>query len=209
MKPHLCALALCAFLAPAIAQPSSFFDSPPAKPVAVTMKNGIVVTPIIVPDDDLRSILDVQMWHFTIKASADGATPTARLELRVPGQKPKPLEFTDGGVLAGKSSDCVFGIAPVNGNDLSKAAQWKIYLRTKADPTDIFSAAGSNEIANPLQDLKFEISRFSAGTGYAVPKANGDIPLISLYKVAENLDGPPTLAAELVLVFAAKPAATK
>ena len=209
MKPIFCALALSLLLAPARAQNGAFFDSPPVTPIAVTMKSGIVVTPIIVPDDDLRSIIDVQMWHFTLQAPADGATPSAQLELRVPGQKPKSLEFNDGGVLDRKSSDVVIGMAPVEGNDLSKAKQWKIYLRTKADPTDIFSAASSKKIDNPLQDLKFEITRYSAGTGYALPKINGDIPLVSLYKVAPNLDGPPTLAAEIVLVLGAEPAVAK
>ena len=204
MKHFFCALALSTMLAPALAQETTFFDSVPTTPPTITMKNAIVVTPIIVPDDDLRSMLDVQMWHFTVKAPAGGATPSARLELRVTGQTPKPLEFTDGGVLNRKNSDVVVGVAPVEGNDLSKAKQWKIYLRTKADPTDIFSAAGSNEIENPLKDLKFEITRTSAGAGYALPKTNGDIPLISLYTVAENFDHPPTLTAEIVLVLTAE-----
>ena len=209
MKHLICALALLATLTPALAQQdkSPFDKIPPAKPVAVTMKSGFVVTPIVVPDDDLRSMLDVQMWHFLVKAPKGGATPTAHLELRVPGKPPQILTTNDGGILDSESSDFVVGLAPANGTSLSKADKWKVYLRTRSNAADIFSASASNEEENPIKDLKFELSRYNAGTGYALPNPNGDIPLISLYKINFNPPGKPTPVAELVLVLSAKSSA--
>ena len=210
MKLLLCALALFTALAPALAQTESPFDNtPPAKPLEVTMKSGIVVTPIVVPDDDLRSMLDVQMWHFLVKAPEGGATPTAHLELRVPGKPPQILTTNDSGILDSESSDFVVGLAPANGTSLSKADKWKVYLRTRSNAADIFSASASNEEENPIKDLQFVLSRYNAGTGYALPNPNGDIPLISLYKLAEKLPGSPVPVAQLVLVLTAKPVATK
>ncbi|HEX8463824.1 MAG TPA: hypothetical protein VF627_04330 [Abditibacterium sp.] len=207
MKPLLCTLALFTMLAPALAQTESPFDqTPPAKPKAVTMKSGILVTPIIVPDDDLRSILDVKMWHFSIKAPAHSTAPVPRLELRVPGQPPQLFGFMDG-FISNENSDFLIGIAPIGGTSLSKAAKWKIFYRTRSDATSQFTASASDEEDNPIKGLNFMIARYNAGTGYALPNPNGDIPLISLYKFPAKRPGAPIRVAELVLTFTAtKPA---
>ena len=216
MKPILCALALCAMLAPARAQDVA--TAPVAAPYVPTIQldSGIRITPVLRPASDLEQMTDVHFWQFQLQLPAANTFTSARLELRAPG-KPTQL-VSDNRTFLQHNADLLVGIAPIASESLSMADKWKVYCRLQETSKDShklgFSSASTHTPANLLKELRdlsdlkyrFQIISYGNGGDYALPQANGDIPLITVY--GKDSGDEPTLTGELILVLTYKPAAT-
>ena len=218
MKHLICALALCATLAPALAQdaatppvaataPATTEPQSQSAPLpAVKLDNGLFVTPVARPASDLEAIADVHFWRFHIESSAVNGL-SQRLELRVPGEEPQRVGAGGLGLSNLNILNLLVGIAPVDSGYLQSAGKWKIYYRMQGLSQDSkpFDIPITTESDNPIKSLRVPVVRYGNGGDYALPQTNGDVPLISIYE--QNIEGEKqTLVAELVLVLTARPA---
>ncbi len=208
MKPLFCALALFTMLAPAMAQDAATAPiSSPFMP-AIKLDSGIIITPIVRTPGDLETMLDVHFWQFHVQAPDPDTFVATRLEMRVPGQGPRLFGVGQADFFPEKLN-IVVGIAPVIGNSLTTADDWKTYYRrselsgeTSANSrySSSYSSSGGS---NPIKNLQFRLTRYGSGGEYALPQTNGDIPLITTYGASKDNEEPPIIA-ELVLVITAK-----
>ena len=214
MKPLLCALGLLALSAPLRAQTDVAAPNVTAPSSAVKLAGGILVTPVLRPASDLESILDVHFWRFHIVAPKGDVALKPRTELRVPGRESQIV--LEGADLTGlEGADFLVGLAPSGNAELGTTPKWKVSYRVSKLSSDAkpFDFAVMDERDNPLKGLKIGATTYGK-RDYAVPKPNGDVPLITYraplqnllnFKV-EDLEKQPVIA-ELVLVLNAKPSA--
>ena len=207
MKPWLCALALLALSAPLRAQTGDV--APPADqpqqevPKAVKLDDGLIVTPVIVPYDDLSSMLDVQMWRFNIKPPATDTNFQAQLEVRKRGaESGDEIQHRNAvGFTLFEETELTFALMPKGGHGFTGADFWRVHFasrrlsgRTSFGPIDA-------DLQNPMKDFRWDRGEVSGENGaIAHPVPNGDI-ILQKY-IGGTPEKPVTV--ELVLVITKK-----
>ena len=182
MKPLICALALLTMLAPAIAQTAATADvaDSPILPIpSVTLDSGLLVTPVVVPFDSLRSMLGAQLWRFNIKATAPDTNVAVEFEVRTTGEKPERWPFPLGAIGAGET-ELTFGLLPQGGSDMSDADTWRFNLSTRNPANASNNTVFNGGWPNPLKNFKWTqgIAEYIHPQGdYILPETNGDIIL--------------------------------
>ena len=210
MKPLFCALALCAMLAPALAQEAATAPvaASPIPPIpSVTLDSGLIVTPVVVPFDSLRSMLGAQLWRFNIKATAPDTNVAVEFEVRTTGEKPERWPFPLANIEAGET-ELTFGLLPQGGSDISDADTWRFNLSTRNPANASNNTVFNGGWPNPLKNFKWTqgIAEYIHPQGdYISPATNGDTILRGY--VGGTEDKP--IAKEIVLIFAHESAATK
>ncbi len=205
MKPLLCALALLALSAPLHAQTEAAPTEAPATqtqdaPKAATLDNGLVVTPVILPYDDLSSLLDVQMWRFNIKPQKPDIFLEARLEWRKTGEDALPMGGI--GFVLGNETELTFGTTPKGGSGFNDADFWRVHYAARRPSGEFDSPPFDIGVSNPTRGIVWQKDAVSGQYGaIARPSPNGDVPL---QKFTAGTPENPTVA-ELVLVLTAKP----
>ncbi len=211
MKPILTALALCTFLAPAIAQEAATPPAPPQVWVephpevqligeATHTTDGLSIAPITVPTSDIALIMDIKMWRFRVQSPKGNLGLNFRMELRRPDQKPMVLASGSFGISS--DTELICGLMAKSGDTLVKAETLKLYFRAHdlSPKTNVGDLKGDNgynvEFKNEIKSLKFD--SYSGGEGnWTFISKNGNIVLMEF----DNWGGPPRN--ELVLVLTA------
>ena len=180
MKSLLCILALLG--APALAQEVATAPvvATPIPPIpSVTLDKGLIVTPVVVPFDSLRSMLGAQLWRYNVKASAPDTNVIVRFEVRTTGQKPEIWPFPLGVIKAGET-ELTFGLLPQGGTGLSDADTWRFNLSTRNPVNEPNNTVFNGGWPNPLKDFNSTqgTAEYIHPQGdYIVPETNGDIIL--------------------------------
>ena len=203
MKPLFCALALLTMLAPALAQDAATaFDRERTRqeiPKTVTLDNGLLVTPVIVPYDDLGSMLDAQLWRFKIKPPAPDTFMQAQLEIRKTGEDiDKTYAFGFG---FSEEIELTFGMMPRGGSVFESADFWKVHFVPRLLSGELLFSTVNGELQNPIKDFKWKTGESSGEDGaIARPLSNGDVVLKKYF------GGTPEkpVVVELVLVLTKK-----
>ena len=213
MKPIICALALCATLAPALAQDAA---TPPVAttqtqdaPEAVKLDNGLIVTPIVMPDDELQNISGVEMWRFLVQPPAPNTNFYARAELRKPGGNWQAIALDS---IVGPSHDIkvTLGLMPIDGFSMTDAVKWKsmIHLREFQGEQTFNNTTSRGQLDNPVKDLQDVTASIIGSSPYVTPvivRPNGEVTLMTFSSGPRNEYDKQVQSAELVLVFEAKP----
>ena len=213
MKPFLTALALCTFLAPAIAQPTAA-----TAPVAVANPNvksvetdfGWTITPVIMPEDNAATMFGMKFWRFNVESPDETLRGAYKLQLRPNGETPITIhesEFSFGG---GGKAEMTFGLMPIGDKPLWQADEMKLsaLFRNPTSPPSINNRAVLTVCKNPIKEIKFNITMAGyAGTGNV--NADGSILLTRFLEGSLLAGRTRTLTGEsqLVLVFTVPPKA--
>lgn len=96
--------------------------------------------------DDLAQMLGVWMWKIRLSTLEKGKSVDVKLELRSPGEKPKP--FGGFGESSFEKGDYVFGIQPTGGDSIFIDDSPKIRLYSRGG-----SMGDSHVIDNPFRNL--------------------------------------------------------
>ena len=211
MKPILTALALCTFLAPAIAQPATA-----TAPVAVANPNvksvetdfGWTITPVIMPEDNASTMLGMKFWRFNVESPDKDLRGAYKLQLRTNGQTPITIhegQFSFGG---GGKTEMTLGLMPIGDKPLWQADEMKLstLFRNPTSPPSINNSAFLTVCKNPIKDIKFGITMAGyAGTG----DVNADGSILLTRFLEGNLLAGKTLTggSQLVLAFTVPPKA--
>ena len=212
MKPLFCALALALSLAPAIADEAATASAPAIQTVAksVTLSSGLIVTPVAVPFDALRSMLDVQMWRFNVKPSTPNTFFQMQLEVRTTGEETgdKIRKENAFGFLIEDETEVTLGLLPKGGSTFANAEYWRVHFSGRRLSGEPFFTPTNGDIVNPIKDLKWERGEESGdGQIYnsSYPAPNGDIVLQTYFGgTAEK-----PVVTKLVLVLTAKTPTSK
>ena len=210
MKPLICALALLTMLAPAWAQDTATAPvaaSQTGTISAVTLDDGLVVTPVVEPYDDLSSMLDLHIWRFKIKPPTSDTYFEAQLETRTTGKEAKEdVQKRDvGGFRFDESAEEVkmtFGLLPKGGSTFTEAELWRVRFATRGLQGETLIPSLDTDMKNPLKNFRWTRSEVSGqDDSFASPLPNGDILL------AKYTGGTPEkpIVVELVLVLNVKP----
>lgn len=201
MKRFLCLLILLRATTPVWAQPQPVVADVPAVPAApksVTLDNGLLVTPVIVPRDDVRDMLDIKMWRFNIKPPAPGTWFQAQMELRTTGKTPDEMNAIGMGL--SDETELTFGILPKGGSMFSNAEMWRIHFATRSLGGKTPDIPSDGDRINPIKDLEWTGGTEVTSGHAAKPLPNGDILLMQFRSgTKEN-----PILTELVLVLTAK-----
>ena len=194
-------------LAPAWAQTdSAAFDRERTRqeiPKTVTLDNGLLVTPVRVPYDDLSSMLDAQLWRFRIKPPAPDTTLQAQLEIRKTGEETgeKIDKRNAFGFGFSEEIELTFGMLPRGGSIFENADFWKVHFVPRLLSGELLFSSVNGELENPIKDFKWEHGESSGEDGViARPLPNGDVVLKKYF------GGTPEkpVVVELVLVLTKK-----
>ena len=184
MKPLLCALALLTMFAPARAQDAATaFDRERTRqeiPKTVTLDNGLLVTPVIVPYDDLSSMLDAQMWRFKIKPPAPDTFMQAQLEIRKTGEETgEDIEKRNAfGFGFSEEIELTFGMLPRGGSTFENADFWKVHFVPRLLSGELLFSTVNGELQNPIKDFEWKTGESSGeDSAIARPLPNGDVVL--------------------------------
>ncbi len=209
MKPLFCALALCTFLAPALAQDAATAPVAASQTTikSVTLDSGLIVTPVAIPFDALRSMLGAQLWRYNIKRPAPNTSFQMQLEVRTTGEETgdKIREKAAFSFMVEDEDEIeiTFGLLPKGGSTFSNAEYWRVHFSGRRLSGKPFFSPTNGDIQNPLKDLKWERGEASGdGQIYnsSYPASNGDIVLQTYFGgTAEK-----PIVTKLVLVITAK-----
>ena len=210
MKPILTALALCTFLAPAIAQPTAA-----TAPVAVANPNvksvetdfGWTITPVILPEDNAATMLGMKFWRFNVESPDETLRGAYKLQLRPNGETPITIhegQFSVGG----GNAEMTFGLMPIGDKPLWEADEMKFsaLFRNPTSTSSINKSALLTVCKNPIKDIKFDTTIAGyAGTG----DVNADGSIILTRFLEGNIMAGRTLkgGSQLVLVLTVPPKA--
>ena len=209
MKPIFCALALSLMLVPPIAADAATApDSTEAatqyiKPKPVKLNNGLTVTPIVLPYDELGEMMGAKLWRFRIEKPA---APIPHLNtfvvLRTPGEK-ETIVGLDMDHDISREMEVTLGLLPSNNFSLDLADRWRIRIHRReiSKKMTVTDSIFTRNMENPVKNLE-NVSQSTSDSfpnRYGRVQANGEVNLINFNHGPEGQK----IDTELFLAFVA------
>ena len=209
MKLLFCALALSLMLVPAIADDaatapdSSETATQYIAPKPVKLDNGLTVTPIVLPYDEIGEMMGAKLWRFRIeKPAAPVPLLMAYVVLRTPGE-PEKIVGLDISNNVSHEMELTLGLLPSNNFSLDLADRWRIRIhhREISKKMTVSESIFTRNMENPVKNLE-NVSQSTSDSfpnRYGRVQANGEVNLINFNHGPEGQK----IDTELFLAFVA------